>query len=81
MHASTSSHSLPQLPSQPILKPNNGKPSHPTQDVKLSTYPTYVISSLEFHDIHVRSGKTLTKYKHLSHVEYLNEYVQNKEPK
>jgi hypothetical protein len=58
-----------------------GRPAQPTQASRLSTYPTYSISSLNFHDIHIQSWKTLTKDQTPIHIEYLNEDVWNEEPK
>jgi hypothetical protein len=75
MQASTSASPLPQLPAQPIPNPNNGRPSQLAQAIGLVAYPTYFVSSLNCHDIHLRSKKTLTKDQPRISIEYLNEDV------
>jgi hypothetical protein len=80
MQASTSSPPRPQLPAQPIPNPNNGRPSPTNTSCRLVAYPTYSISSLDCNDIHLQSGKTLTKDQPPIHIEYLNEDVHNEEP-
>jgi hypothetical protein len=79
MKASSSTPLRPQLPTQPIPNPNNGSSGQPMQVVGLATFLTYSISSLDCNDIHLRSGRTITKYQPHVTIEYINEDIQNKE--
>jgi hypothetical protein len=79
MKESTSTPPQPKLPAQLILNPNNERPCQPMQVDGLALYPTYSISSLDCNDIHLRSGKTLTKDQPHISIEYLNEDVKNEE--
>jgi hypothetical protein len=47
-----------QLPAQPIPNPNN-KVDQPACNVELPFFPTYVISPMEFQNIHLRSGRVV----------------------
>jgi hypothetical protein len=65
----------PQLPEQPIPKPNNIGLGQPMQATRIASYLTYSISSMECNYIHLRYGKRLTKDQPRIHVEYFNEDV------
>jgi hypothetical protein len=69
----------PKLPTKPIPNPNNESPGQPMQVYRLATFPAYSISSLDCNDIHLRSGRKITKYQPLVTIEYINEDIQNKE--
>ena len=48
-----------QLPSHTITNPNNR--DHPALNVGIQTFPTYMISPLPLHDIHLRCDEVLDK--------------------
>jgi hypothetical protein len=49
------------------------------QFVGIVTYPTYSIPSMNYNDIQLRYGKTLTKEQPHIRIEYLNEEVPSEE--
>jgi len=79
MQPSTSSLPRPHFPAQSFPNPNNSKAAQPTQAVGIATFPTYSISSQDCHDIHLGSGKNLTKEHPHVHIEDINEEVINEE--
>ena len=50
----------PILPTQPTPNPNN-KAGQPVMAVELPNYLAYSISTVDFHDIQLRSGRNINK--------------------